>query len=136
MQQVVSMRKVLLVVAVLAAAGFAGLPAAQAAPVVTVINETGYALDTVKYVREDGAAKKVVGQTSLANGGSHTFNLPSAGSYRVYASLKMEGQLRYAKGNAYTLKDSSRARLTLKKVVSSSGSSISFINKDEFDKIK
>ncbi|MBM4285860.1 MAG: hypothetical protein FJ128_11535 [Deltaproteobacteria bacterium] len=138
MQRVVYMRKLMLALAVVLATGFLSLPRAEAASSVTVKNETGYLLETVKYVKEEGKAKRVMGQTqALANGGSYTFNLPGAGSYRVYASLRMGGQLKYAKGNAYSLRDGTRARLTLLKVVSSSqGSSISFINKDEFDGLR
>jgi len=117
--------------------GMLGLPHAQAGCAVTVKNETGYDLELLKYVKEDGGGKKVMGQTALRHGASHTFTLGTAGTYRAYASLKMDGQLKYAKGNAYTLKDGTRAELKLLKVVpNEKGSSINFINKDEFDSVK
>jgi len=105
---------------------------------VTVKNETGYDLEEVKYVQEMGIAKSLVGEARLlANGGSHTFRLKEGGAYRVYASFNMGGKKVYAKGNANNLRDGGQYRLTLKKVViSQGGTSLNFINQNEFDAIK
>jgi len=110
---------------------------AQAGCVVTVKNETGYDLEPLKYVREIGDAKQVVGQVRLANGRSYTFNLRTGGSYRAYAALQSGGIMNYAKGNLYNISDGTKSELTLKKVVfSEKGSSITFIKKEEFDALK
>jgi len=110
---------------------------AEAGCVVVVKNETGYDLEPLKYVREIGDAKQVVGQARLANGRSHTFNLDTGGSYRAYAVLQSGGIMNYAKGNLYNISDGTRDELTLKKVVfSEKGSSITFIKKEEFEALK
>ena len=110
---------------------------AQAACTVTVVNETGYDMEPLKFVREMGDSKQVVGQTPMSNGKSHTFKLGKTGKYRVYGLLTKDGEKKYAKGNLYPLKDGGSYRLILKKVVfSEKGSSISFISKDEFDSLK
>jgi hypothetical protein len=130
-------RQVAIFVVLFSLFGMLHLPQAQAGCAVTVKNETGYDLVLLKYVKEDGVGKKVMGQTALKKGGAHTFNLGTAGTYRAYASLMMDGQLKYAKGNAYTVKDGTRAELKLLRVVANEkGSSISFINQDEFDRLK
>lgn len=110
---------------------------AEAGCVVTVKNETGYDIEPLKYVREVGDSKQVVGQTRLANGRSHTFNLSTGGSYRAYAVLHSSGVTNYAKGNLYNISSGTRAELTLKKVVfSEKGSSITFISKEEFESLR
>jgi hypothetical protein len=111
--------------------------AAQAASTVIVINQTGYDLKPLKFVHEIGESKKVVGQTPLSNGGSHTFKLNAAGKYRVYGLLTKNGEMKYAKGNLYDIEDRGKYSLTLKKVVfSEEGNSISFISKSDFDNLK
>lgn len=110
---------------------------AQAACTVIVINQSGYDMDPLKLVREIGENKQVVGQTPLSNGGSHTFKLTTAGKYRVYGLLTKNGEKKYAKGNLYDLEDRGKYSLTIQKVVfSEKGSSISFISKSDFDKLK
>jgi hypothetical protein len=110
---------------------------ARAASTVTVINQTGYDLKPVKFVQEIGESKKVVGQSPLSNGGSHTFQVTTAGKYRVYALLTKNGEIKYARGNPHDLKDRGRYSLTLQKVVfSEKGSSISFISKSDFDNLQ
>jgi hypothetical protein len=111
---------------------------AEAALSVIIKNETGYDLEEVKYVREIGDAKSLVGESKgLANGGSHTFVLKEGGVYRVYASFTMASKKVYAKGNANNLQDGAQYMLTLKKVViSEGGASLKFIDQGEFDAIK
>jgi hypothetical protein len=110
----------------------------EAALSVSVHNETGYDLTEVKYVKEMGNAKSLVGKTRrLPNGGFHIFSLKKEGVYRVYASFIMSGKKIYAKGNANNLQAGGRYTLTLMKVVvSQSGSSLNFIDQREFDAIK
>jgi hypothetical protein len=109
---------------------------AWAACTVEVINQTGYDLQPLKFVQEVGGNKKVLGQVPMRNGGSHTFKLGGGGQYRVYGLLTKDGEKKYAKGNLYTLNNGSLYSLTLKKVVfSGEGNSVSFISKDEFDKL-
>ena len=110
----------------------------EAALSVMVKNETGYDLEEVKYVKEMGAAKSLVGQTqNLSNGGTHTFVLKESGAYRVYASFIMSGRKVYAKGNANKLSDGGQYTLTLQKVIfHEGGSGLNFIDKSEFDAIK
>jgi hypothetical protein len=105
---------------------------------VTVKNETGYDLSEVKYVKEIGKAKSLAGQYwQIGNGSSYTFNLNDGGSYRVYASLIMDGKKVYAKGNSTDLQDGESYSLTLMKVLTSpGGSGLNFIDKSEFDAIK
>jgi hypothetical protein len=111
--------------------------AAQAACTVTVINQTGYAMEPLKLVREIGESKKVVGQTPVGNGKSHKFKLGQGGKYRAYGLLTKGGEKKYAKGNLYALENGASYNLILKKVVfSEKGSSISFISKDEFDSLQ
>ena len=113
------------------------LAAAQAASNVTVINQTGYDLKPVKFVHEIGESKKVVGQTPVSNGGSHTFKVTTAGKYRVYGLLTKSGEIKYAKGTLYDIENRSNYRLTLKKVVfNEEGNSVSFISKSDFDNLK
>lgn len=105
---------------------------------VSVHNETGYDLSEVKYVKEMGNAKSLVGKTQrLPNGGFHTFGLKKEGAYRVYASFIMSGKKVYAKGNANNLQAGGSYTLTLMTVlVSQSGSNLNFIDQREFDAIK
>ena len=111
--------------------------AAQAGCSVTVINQTGYDMEPLKLVQEIGESKKVMGQTPMANGKSHTFKLGQAGKYRAYGLLTKDGEKKYAKGNLYAFENGASYSLTLKKVVfSEKGNSISFISKDEFDSLK
>lgn len=119
------------------AAVSATIVAAQAASNVTVINQTGYDLKPVKFVHEIGESKKVVGENPVSNGASHTFNVTTAGKYRVYGLLTKSGQIKYAKGTLYDIENRSNYRLTLKKVVfNEAGNSISFISKSDFDNLK
>jgi hypothetical protein len=120
----------------LVAGGFSAVPA-RAACSVTVINHTGYDMEPLKLVKERGDSKKVVGQTPMADGKSHKFKSLKTGKYRAYGLLTKNGEKKYAKGNLYTLEDGGSYKLILKKVVfSEKGSSISFISKDEFDRLK
>lgn len=111
--------------------------AAQAACTVKVINQTGYDMEPLKLVQEIGQSKKVIGQTPMSNGKSHTFKLGNSGKYRAYGLLTKDGEKKYVKGNLYTFENGSMYSLTLQKVVfSEKGSSVSFISKDEFDNLK
>ena len=88
-------------------------------------------------MQEEGKRKKVVGQTPVLNGQSHTFKLARGAKYRAYGRLTKNGEKQYAKGNLYNLVDGHSYELILQKVVSTAkGSSISFISKDEFDSLK
>ena len=128
--------RVFLILTIFAAVNLT-IVAAQAACTVIVINQTGYDLKPLKFVHESGGSKNVVGQTPLSNGGSHTFNVTTAGKYRVYGLLTKNGEIKYAKGNLYDIEDGGTYSLTLKKVVfSEKGSSISFISKSDFDNLK
>lgn len=116
-----------------------GLPsAAEAAGKIQVINETGYYLESVKYVNEIGEQKIKVAETKMAKGQSHTFHLKKLpGDYVVYISFTRNGKTVYAKGNSYYLKNGVNAQLTLQEVVfSEKGSSIQDISQVEFDAIK
>jgi hypothetical protein len=114
------------------------LQQAEADSSVVVKNETGYDLSEIKYVKEIGKVKSLVGQArQITNGGSYKFVLKNEGFYRVYASLVMGGKKVYAKGNANNLQDGGRYTLTLTKVViSKEGSNLNFIDQSEFDAIK
>jgi hypothetical protein len=111
---------------------------AEAASKVTLVNQTGYFLDQVKYVQEKGDARKLVGTASrLSQNGSHTFKVNNAGSYRCFISFQKDGRTVYAKGNVYQLDNNSNYKLYLQKVVfKEGGSAISFINQGEFDAVK
>ena len=125
-------------VAALLCAGAVGFSAnGEAASTVTVKNETGYDLHTVKYVRAEGAAKVLVGQTSLSQGGTHPFQLTVPGGHVVYISFERNGRPVYAKGNLYNIADSVEAVLTLKKVIfREDGKGITEVSKAEFDGLK
>jgi hypothetical protein len=120
--------------------GFGVVPSFPAEPDLSVIvkNETGYDLEEVKYVLEMGQIKTLMERArDVSNGGSCTFRLKEGGAYRVYASFIMDGKEVYAKGNANSLRDGGRYRLTLKKVIfSEGGAGMNFINKSEFDAIR
>lgn len=105
---------------------------------VVVKNETGYDLSEIKYVKEMGEVKSLIGQArQITNGGSCKFVLKNEGYYRVYASLVMGAKKVYAKGNANNLQDGGRYTLTLTKVViSKEGTNLNFIDQSEFDAIK
>ncbi len=104
---------------------------------VIIINKTGYDLKPLKYVKEMGDQKTPVGQTNLKNGKSYTFNLKRAGDYRAYGAFTRDGEVFYAKGKSYNLKEGSSYELTLEKVVKTAGgSSITNIKQEEFDQIK
>ena len=110
---------------------------ALAASKVTVINKTGYNLDQVKFVQEKGKVKKLVGQTKLANGRSHIFQVRTPGMYRCYIAFKEKERSLYAKGNAYKMEDKKSYNLTLNKMVFKKGSKdIKSLKKAEFDAIK
>jgi len=111
---------------------------AEADSSVVVKNETGYDLSEIKYVKEMGEVKSLIGQArQITNGGSYKFVLKNEGFYRVYASLVMGAKKVYAKGNANNLQDGGRYTLTLTKVViSKEGTNLNFIDQSEFDAIK
>jgi hypothetical protein len=109
----------------------------EAASTVTVKNETGYNLHTVKYVRAESAAKVLVGQTNLPQGGTHPFRLTVPGGHVVYIAFQRNGRPVYAKGTVYNIADSVRAILTLKQVIfREDGKGITEVSKVEFDGLK
>ena len=117
------------------AVGFAGK--ADADSTITVNNETGYYLGAVKYVRVDGEAKVLVGQTHLSEGDSHPFHLPTPGNHVVYIAFERDGEPVYAKGNVYRIWDWQLATLTLTKVVfTDEGNAIYNISQAEFEGLK
>jgi hypothetical protein len=114
------------------------LSAVEASSNIMIINETGYDLEEVKYVKEVGETKILVSQIqNLSNGGRHNFFLQEGGVYRVYASFSRGSGKVYAKGNGNDLKDGGQYTLTLKKVVfNEKGTGLNFINRSEFEDIK
>jgi hypothetical protein len=88
-------------------------------------------------VRAEGAAKVLVGQTSLSQGGTHPFQLTVPGGHVVYIAFQRSGRPVYAKGTVYNIGDSVRAILTLKKVVfTEGGNGITEVSQAEFDTLK
>ncbi|MBP1777227.1 MAG: hypothetical protein H6R26_2667 [Proteobacteria bacterium] len=115
--------------------GFAGK--AYADSTITVTNETGYYLGTVKYVRVDDEAKVLVGQAHLLEGDSHPFHLAVPGNHVVYIAFERDGEPVYAKGNVYRIWDWQLATLTLKKVVfTDEGNALYNISQAEFEGLK
>ena len=109
----------------------------EAACTITIMNETGYHLDSVKYVRVNGEAKVLVGQTDLPQGGSYPFHLTTPGDHVVYISFQRNGKTVYAKGTVYNIWDGRRAVLTLKQVVfTEEGKGITEVSRVEFDGLK
>jgi hypothetical protein len=110
---------------------------AGAATRVTLVNQTGYFLEKVKYVKKKGDTEKVVGLTSrLRQNARHTFTVKSSGSYLCYISLQKDKETVYAKGTAYKLENNADYELVLQEVVFGGGSAVSFIDQKEFDAIK
>ena len=117
------------------AIGFAGKAGADST--ITVSNETGYYLGIVKYVRVDGEAKVLVGQTHLSEGDSHPFHLSVPGYHVVYIAFERDGEPVYAKGNVYRIWDWQSATVTLKKVVfTDEGNAVYDISQSEFERLK
>lgn len=125
------------IIALLVAGAVGSVANAEAASTITVLNETGYDLNSVKYVRMYGDTKELVGQTTLPQGGSYPFHLSTPGDHVVYIAFQRNGKTVYAKGTVSNIWDGRRALLTLKRVVfSEGGKAITEVSKAEFDGLK
>jgi hypothetical protein len=107
---------------------------AEAASLMSLKNETGHTLVSVKVIERNG--DRVGNAVNVSNGKGSVFVLPRTGSYTIYIAYREGGRMVYAKGTPDYIKDESAVEITLEKIVSSgSDSGVISINEEEFNRL-